>query len=292
MSNTGNYVITTDSTCDMPRKYYEDNGISVIDLSYVLSGKTYKDGDGSLSPAEFYRQIREQKAMPSTTQINPDEYLIFFEEILQKGFNILHISFSSALSGSGNNAKLIATDLNETYGEQRVIVVDSLCASMGEGLLLSQAVELKKQGMGWEELARWVEDNKLKVCHYFTVDSLFHLLRGGRVSKASAIVGSVLGIKPILHVDDNGKLIPIDKVRGRKTSVDTLLNYMVEKAAPDYSGPVFISHGDSVEDAKYLAQKIEEKFPVKEFTIHFIGPVIGTHSGPGTLALFFIGSSR
>lgn len=285
------FVLTTDSGCDLPRQYYKDHSIDVIDMSYVLNEKTYKDGDESMPPQVFYQKIREH-AMPSTTQINPEEFTEFFEKHLVDGSNVLHLSFSSGLSGSYNSAVIAAGELNEKYGAEKVIVVDTLCASMGEGLLLDLVNAKKNEGVGFHELAEWAEDHKLKICHCVTVDNLFHLLRGGRVSKASAIVGSVLGIKPIIHVDPMGKLVPIDKIRGRNAAIDTLLQMMIKRTDGKYNGRVFISHGDCIDDANYLAQKIKDQFGVQEIMIHFIGPVIGAHSGPGTLALFFEGKNR
>ena len=284
------FVITSDNTCDMPEEFYLAHDVRLLVLSYTVEGVRYGLGQ-NMDPKEFYRKMRGGE-MPQTQQATPMQAEEFFEGFLKDGKSVLHISFSSALSGSYNSACLAAKELNEKYGEGAVRVVDSRCASMGEGLLLYYAVQMKEAGRSREEILSWLEENKLRLCHYFTVDDLNHLHRGGRVSKATAIIGSMLGIKPILHVDDEGRLIPIGKVRGRKQSLDALVGHM-EKLTDGIENPVvFISHGDCEEDALYVREQVKKRLHIPDFMVNFIGPTIGTHSGPGTVALFFLGRNR
>lgn len=232
--------------------------------------------------------------MPTTSQVNPQQYRDYFTEFLKEDRNLLYISFSSGLSGSCGNAVLAADELMEENEGCRIVVVDSRCASMGEGLLVHKAVQMKKQGKSMEETAEYLNGLVPHLTHVFTVDDLNHLYRGGRVSRAAAVVGTIAGIKPILHVDDEGHLIPISKIRGRKKSLNALVDYMEEKTKgyPGKNDIIFISHGDALADAEYVKAEIEKRFGIKEFMINHIGPTIGAHSGPGTIALFFEGSSR
>lgn len=287
------YVITTDNNSDLPEHYYEENGIGCVYLSYAINGKTYTKGE-FLPVAEFYRQMREG-AMPTTAQVNPEDARALIEPYLKEGKDVLHIAFSSGLSGSYNSSRLAVEELREEYPDRKIYAVDSLCASLGQGLLVHCAVQKKKEGLSIEELQRWVEDHKLNLVHAFTVDDLDHLYRGGRVSKTTAVVGGMLNIKPVLHVDNAGKLIPIGKVRGRKKSLLALVDYMKEKIG-SYAGScdtIFLSHGDCTDDAQFVADKVKETFPnVKNVMINHVGATIGAHSGPGTVALFFLGDER
>lgn len=286
------FVIATDSCADLPKEFLVENQIPCLSLSFTINDKTYSGiGNNTLDPAEFYSLMRAG-SMPKTQQINPDQAETAFEEILKEGNDILFLAFSSGLSGSCNSCKIAATSLSEKYPQQKIIVIDTLAASLGEGLLVYYAVEMKKQGKTIDEIAEWVETHKLNLCHMFTVDDLFHLHRGGRVSKASAIIGSMLGIKPVLHVDNEGHLIPIGKVRGRKASLLALVDHM-EKRIEGFENPIiFISHGDSWEDARFVAKEVEKRFGIKQNLIYYVSPVIGSHSGPGTVALFFLGKER
>lgn len=286
------YVITTDSTVDLPKEYLQKKQITYLPLSYTIDGSTYKDMEG-LSHKEFFEHIRNG-SMPTTSQVNPDEAKAEFEPILKEGNDILHIGFSSGLSGSYNSAAIAAKELASKYPEAKITVIDSLCASMGEGLLLMKAIERKNQGMDMDELAAWVEENKLHVCTFVTVDDLFHLQRGGRVSKASAIIGTVVQIKPIIFLDNDGRLQVIGKERGRKKSLNKLVSMMGEhlKGWEDKNELVTIAHGDCIEDAEYVAEQIKEKYGIKEVMINGIGTVIGSHTGPGVVALFFMGNER
>lgn len=284
------FFITTDSTVDLPKEYLEENHNLVLSLAYILEGTTYEDMNG-LPYKEFYDKVRAG-ALPTTSQINPEQAQEAFETILKEGKDILHIGFSSGLSGSYNSARIAAEELANTYPEAKVIVIDSLCASMGEGLLLYKANEMKKKGCGIEGIAAWVTENRLNICHNFTVDDLNHLHRGGRVSKATAVIGTMVNIKPVLHVNNEGKLVSVGKVRGRKKSLNELADRM-EKQIEGFENDIFmISHGDCLEDAEYVAEQVRTRFGIQNVMINPIGPVIGTHAGPGTIALFFMGHPR
>lgn len=286
------FIITSDTTADLPRDYVEKNEIGILAMSFQMEGKDYS-GDEELDIKEFYDKMRNG-LMPTTSQINPTQAKSKFEEYLKSGYDVLHISFSSGLSGSYNNTRIASIELNDEYKKNKVVVVDSLSVSLGEGLLVNKAVELRNEGKSIDEVAMWLEENKLKVCQHFTVNDLNHLYRGGRVSRATAILGSVIGVKPIIHVDNEGKLIPIAKVRGRKQSLTKLIDNM-EKTIGSYKAEnktVFISHGDAYEEALALGERIKEKFGVESIMISPIGPIIGSHSGPGTVAVFFMGEKR
>lgn len=288
------YIITTDSTCDLPKSYIKENNIRVLPLTYVLEGVTYNI-DKTLPINEFYGKMKNG-AMPTTSQVNPEEAKEAFLSILEDGVGILHIAFSSGLSGSYNSARIAAEELREENPEYEIYVIDSLCASLGEGMLVHKAVKLKEQGKTIQETVKWLEANKLHVCHNFTPDDLNHLYRGGRVSKTAAILGTMANVKPVLHVDDEGHLIPLSKVRGRKKSLVTLVDNM-EKQIGGYieenkRDGVFIGHGDVEEDARFVADLVKERFGIESFLINYVGPVIGSHTGPGIMALFFMGEKR
>lgn len=289
-----NFVITTDTTSDLPKDYISKHNIQVLPLTYVLEGITYTQDNG-LEFSEFYDKMKNG-SMPTTSQVNPSQAKEVFEKLYKDGFDILHIAFSSALSGSYSSAKIAAEEMMEENADCKIIVIDSLCASLGEGLLIHKAVLLKEKGKTIDEIAEWIEENKLHVCHNFTPMDLFHLYRGGRVSKTAAILGTMINVKPILHVDNEGRLIPISKVRGRKKSLITLVDNM-EKQIGAYTEEnkldgVFIGHGDTPEDAQFVADLIKERFGIESFLIDYVGPVIGAHTGPGILALFFMGEAR
>ncbi|MDO4648486.1 MAG: DegV family protein [Eubacteriales bacterium] len=287
-----NYVITTDNNSDLPESYMEEHGIGCVFLSYSIDGKQYNHED-FLSNPEFYRLMREG-SMPTTAQANPESVKEMMTTYLEKGLDILHISFSSGLSGTCNSSRIAAEELQEEYPDRKIVIVDSLAASLGEGLLVHYVLKQKENGATLEEAAKWAEDHKLNMVHLFTVDNLFHLHRGGRVSKTTAIVGSMLNIKPILHVDDEGHLTPLDKVRGRKKSLNTLFDLMDQYIGSykDSCDTVFISHGDCQEEAEYLMGKVKERYQLNVELINYVGATIGAHSGPGTMALFFMGDHR
>lgn len=287
-----NFNITTDSTCDLPASYLAEHGIETLSLNYLLDGETY-GGGREMDPKAFYSTMREGK-MPTTNACNPLDAKECFLKYIKQGKAVLHIAFSSGLSASYNNARLAAEELMEEYPDARIRVIDSLCASLGEGLLIHKAAVMRENGGSFEETADWVEQNRLHICHQFTVDDLFHLHRGGRVSKATAVMGTMINVKPVLHVDNEGHLIPLSNVRGRKKSLNKLVDNMAEaiKGYEQQNDIVFISHGDCEEEARYVASVVKERFGIEKFLFNFVGPTIGAHSGPGTLALFFVGSKR
>lgn len=286
------FIICTDNTADLPEEYRRQNNIPTVNLAYILDGVTYGKGK-ELAPGDFYASVRNG-SMPTTSQVNPEEGREFLERYTCQGKDVLYIAFSSGLSGTYNSMRLAAEAVAEEGGGGKAVVVDSLCASLGEGLLVHYAVKMKNEGKSLEETADWLEAHKRNIVHIFTVDDLFHLHRGGRVSKATAVLGSMINIKPILHVDDEGHLINIDKARGRKKSLQKLVDYMDEHMG-EYrtkQDSVFISHGDCEKDAEYVADMVRERFGVQTFLVNYVGPTIGAHSGPGTMALFFLGDKR
>ena len=289
------YVILTDSTTDLSPELISELELEVIPMEFSIGDKAYLNyPDGrDIGFKEFYDQVRAG-AMPHTAQITIAAYMDRAEPILQQGKDLLILAFSSALSGTYQSAQLAAEELRPKYPDAKIIAVDSRAASMGEGLLAFHAAKKRAGGMPIEELAKWLEDNRDHLCHWFTVDDLNHLKRGGRVSSAAALFGTLLGIKPVLHVDDEGRLIPVSKVRGRRQSLDAMAAKLEETFDRSTPQTIFISHGDAAEDAGYLANQIKERLGslVKEIVIHYIGPVIGSHSGPGTVALFFLGSHK
>ncbi len=286
------YIIISDSTTDLTDQMAKDLEVSILPLSFTIDGKTYKNYlDGrEMSNAGFYTKLKQGK-MSTTSQLNSEDFKEVFEPILESGKDILYIGFSSGLSGTYQSSNIAKSELEEKYPNSKIYCVDSRCASMGEGLLVHLAVEQKRKGLNIDELQSWLTTNIPKLCHWFTVDDLHHLKRGGRVSAAAALVGTMLGIKPVLHVDDEGHLIPVSKIRGRRASLDALVAQMEKTAIDPKSQTVFISHGDSLEDAKYVGSLIKNKLGSK-VVINEIGPVIGAHSGPGTIALFFLGEKR
>ncbi|MGI8256930.1 DegV family protein [Blautia difficilis] len=286
------YVITTDNNSDLPEEYLKDHGVGCMYLSYSMDGKNYTH-ENFLPEHEFYEAMRNG-SMPTTAQVNPENAKALLEPYLKEGKDILHIAFSSGLSGTYNSSRIAAEELMEEYPDRKIIVVDSLSASLGQGLLVWLAQQKKELGQTLEDVADWVEKNKLKMVHLFTVDDLNHLYRGGRVSRTTAIVGSMLNIKPVLHVDNEGKLTAIGKVRGRKKALQELIKLMDEKIGSFGADcdTIFISHGDCEQDAQYVAAKVKEKYNIKNIIINQVGATIGAHSGPGTMALFFVGDVR
>lgn len=265
----------------------------MLSLTYTINDTTYS-WEHPLPVKEFYDCMR-QGSLPTTSQANPEEAAAVFEKIInEQNADILHIAFSSGLSGSYNSARLAAEELSEKYPDRKIIVIDSLCASLGEGLLVHKAVTLKEQGHTLEETADWIEANKLHLVHNFTVNDLFHLYRGGRVSKTAAFLGTMISLKPLLHVDDEGHLIPLSKVRGRKKSLIALVDAMEKQIGSwrDKNDTIFISHGDCIEDAQYVADLIKDRFGYESFLINHVGPTIGAHTGPGVVALFYMGDYR
>ena len=287
------YKILTDSTTDLSPQLVAQTGVTVLPMTYTIGEKSYRNDpeETDLSSGDFYDMLRGG-AMSTTSQINVETFREVAGKMARDGFDVLYVGFSSGLSGTFNSARIAFEDLSAEYPEHKFLAVDSLCASMGEGLLVYHAAQQQKAGRSIEETARWLEENKLHLAHWFTVDDLNHLKRGGRVSGAAAFFGTMLNIKPVLHVDDAGHLIPMEKVRGRKASLDALVAHMEKDAVDPASQTVFISHGDCHADAEYVADLVREKFGTQDIRIHSIDPVIGSHSGPGTVALFYLGRTR
>lgn len=285
-------IIITDSCSDLPLEYVRKRDLPILSFTFNYMGEDRKDDLGqTLSYTDFYNGIREGH-MSTTSQVNSHTYVDFFRPYVELGKPIIYMCFSSALSGSYNNAVMARQMLLEEYPEASISIIDTLSASMGQGLLVHLALELRDQGFGYKEIIEWIENNKRRLAHWFTVDDLEHLRRGGRLSGAAAFIGSILSIKPILHVDSEGRLVPVSKVKGRKKSLKSLLEKMQETAVNPEQQTIFISHGDAPEDANYLANMVRDQLGVKNILINHIGPVIGSHSGPGTVALFFFATQR
>ena len=290
MDEKRKYVLLSDSTCDLPPEEVSRMGVKLLRLSFEIDGQSHIDGD--MDYHDFYEKMKKGAAT-KTSQLSPAQEEEAFEEYIKKGFDVLYLSFSSGLSGTYNSACIARENLLEKYPKAKIVVVDSLSASTGEGLLLYLASEKKREGLNIDQLASWIEANKLHIVHLFTVDDLVYLQRGGRISKAAAVAGAILGIKPILHVDDEGRLVKIGTVRGRKQSLKKIIDIMSERIA-GYDNPVIgISHGDCWGDADYIADLAKKKLgqDIKVITA-YTGTVIGAHSGPGTLAFFFMGDKR
>ena len=290
--NKRQFAIVADSACDMPASYYQEKGVELIKLGFMMNDVNYEGEDGeSISEKEFYKLLREG-SMPTTYQVTAEAAKPHVEKYLQQGEDVLILVFSSALSGTANSLVMAAKELSEVYPKRKIRVVDSLCASMGEGLFLDYVVKKADTGATLEETADYAEGLKLNICHFFTVDNLFHLKRGGRVSTATAVVGSVLQIKPIMHVDNQGRLIAIGKAMGRKKSLMTLLDNLFEVAELGEDDPIFISHGDCIEDVEWTKKQILARKPDAKSMVNYIGAVIGSHSGAGTVAIFCKGKNR
>lgn len=287
------FVIVTDSSADLPAALVKEFGVEVLPLSFTLQGITrhnYPD-DREMDPKEFYRVLRAGE-MATTAAVNVADYTDLIDPILAAGKDVLVLAFSSGLSATYQSSTMAVAELREKYPERKIFTVDTLCASLGQGLLIWHAAEQKKAGKSIEEVRDWTEQNKLHLCHWFTVDDLHFLKRGGRVSAATAVLGSMLHIKPVLHVDDEGHLINVGKARGRAASLTALVDHMEETAIDPGSQIVFISHGDCLAEAEQVAADVKKRFGVKKVVINNVGPVIGAHSGPGTMALFFLGTKR
>lgn len=284
------YQIITDSCCDFTKEMYEKLGLAVVPLMVNFRGQTFPDrNDESLK--DMYAGLRAGE-VATTSAANPGQWQELMEPYLQKGEDLLVLAFSSGLSTTYQSASMAADELRTMYPDRTISVVDSLCASLGEGLLAYYACKKRDEGMPLRELTQWLLDNRLHLCHWFTVDDLMYLKRGGRVSAATAIVGTMLNIKPVLHVDNEGHLINVGKARGRKASIQAMAKKVAELGAGFDNATMFISHGDCPEDAEYLAGLLKEQYGAKEVYINYVGAVIGSHSGPGTLALFFMGEHR
>ena len=293
MSQPYDFTILTDSSADLGEDLVREMDIQVLPLSFTIQDKTYHNypDNRELDPHVFYQMLREGQTA-TTAAVNVEQYLQAMEAELQAGRDVLVLAFSSGLSTTYNSSAIAVAELREKYPERKIFTVDTLCASLGQGLLVWYAVQEKNKGGSIEAVRDWAEAHKLNLCHWFTVDDLHFLKRGGRVSAATAVVGSMLQIKPVLHVDNEGHLINMDKARGRHASLTALVDHMEQTAIDPGAQTVFISHGDCLEEAERVADDVRKRFGVKEIIINNVGPVIGAHSGPGTMALFFMGRER
>ena len=287
------FAIVTDSSCDLPAELAAELELTVLPLSFTIGGKerlNYLDGH-DLPIHDFYEYLRAGEPA-QTSAVNVDSFVGAVEPLLKAGKDILVPAFSSGLSNTYNAARIACEELAAKYPERKVFCVDTLCASLGEGMIIYYAVQKKREGKSIEEVRDWLEQNKLHLCHWFTVDDLKHLKRGGRISPATAFIGGMLNFKPVMHMDDAGHLAAVGKVRGRKASLDAIVDHMEQTATEPQEQTVFISHGDTLEDAEYVGSEVKRRLGVKRVVINDVGPVIGTHSGPGTMALFFFGTHR
>ncbi len=282
------YIITVNSTVDLPKEWLRK--VPIVPLKYTIDGETYEDMDG-LSAKEFFGKLRDGK-MAATSQVNPGEAKEALKPFLEEGKDILHLAFSSALSGTCNSMRIAAEELMEEYPQQKMIVVDTLCACLGEGLLLYYALKRKSEGFSMEETAKWVEENKLHVCHNVTIDDLEHLHRGGRISKTVAVLGGMVKIKPMIHMDDKGALQVIGKERGRRKSLNKIVDTAVKQSKGWENDIIMITHGDCEEDARYVEELVREKMGIDQILVNNIGTVIGSHTGPGVVAVFCMGDKR
>ena len=284
------YQIITDSCCDLPAEKISELNIRVIPLTLLLRGESRLD-PVTHETKEVYDGLRAGESA-STSAVNPEGWTSVIEPVLKEGKDALVLTFSSGLSTTYQSAVIAANELAEQYPDRKINVVDTLCASLGQGLLVMYACQKRDEGLDLDQLTQWVDENKGNLCQWFTVDDLMYLKRGGRVSAATALVGTMLKIKPVLHVDEEGHLINVAKVRGRKASIEALANKLGQLGLPGKNDLITICHGDCIDDAKYLEQLLKEQYGTKEVFIGYTGAVIGSHSGPGTLAIFFLGNKR
>ena len=288
-----NYTIITDSSCDLPDSLVKELELEVLPLAFIMDGKTYRNypDNREMAPKDFYNKQREG-SMATTNAVNVGEAADAMEAVLKRGEDVLALAFSSGLSTTCNSFQIAAGDLAEQYPDRKIFVVDTLCASLGQGMFVYQAARLRQAGKSMEEVRDWAEQNRLNQCHWFTVNDLFFLKKGGRVSAATAVVGTMLQIKPVMHVDNEGHLIKVDTARGRKASLNALVDKVGELADNPAAQTMFISSSDCQEDAQYVADQIKARYGTEEIIINSIGPVIGAHTGPGCVALFFTGKHR
>lgn len=287
------YVIVTDSAGNLPDEIIEKYNIEIVSLSYIMGGverKTYVKGEKTDLKA-FYEKLRN-KEDSKTSLVPPEDFERTFENIAKEGKDILYIGFTSGLSGTYQSSVIAADLVREKYPDVRIVTVDTLCASIGQGLMVYYAVLMQEEGKSIDEIVTWIEENKLKMCHWVTVDDLFFLKRGGRVSATTAIAGTMLGIKPIIKVDNDGKLATVGKVRGRKQAINHLVEQFEKNAVDADNQIIGVVHGDCQDDADYLISEIKKRCKAKNYVCNYLDYVIGSHAGPGTLALFFLGKER
>ena len=286
------FWIVADSSTDFPLSYIEkQKKLKIIPLTYEIDGQVFVPTGEDKETKAFYTSLREEK-IATTAQINIQNWKDTLLPLVEKGEKVLCLPFSSGLSGTCAAAFSAKEEIDKKHPNNQLIVIDTLAASLGHGLLVHYALQKREEGQSIQEIATWIKENLLHIAHWFTVDDLQFLRRGGRVSTASAYIGSILKVKPVLHVDNNGLLIPMEKVQGRKKSLKALFTKVEETAVNPQDQIIFISHGDCLEDAQYLESLLKEQLGVKEVMIGLIGPVIGSHSGPGTVAVFFLASQR
>jgi len=284
------YRIITDSCCDFPKDLQATLDIDMVNLTLLFRGNELTDPtDAEIKT--MYDALRAGESA-STSAVNPQGWKNAMEPVVASGKDVLVMAFSSGLSTTYQSAVIAADELMEAYPGRTIKVVDTLSASLGQGLYVWYACKKRDEGLSLDALYAWCEDNKFSIAHWFTVDDLMFLKRGGRISSTTALLGTMLNIKPVLHMDDNGKLISVSKTRGRKSALDALVKKLETDGIPGENDTIFISHGDCLEDAQYVAQKCKERCGVKEVVIGFVGAVIGSHSGPGTVALFYLGKNR
>ncbi len=284
-----NYVLITDSACDILPEKLAEWKVEMIPLAYLFTDTGKEQLDHEEPIREFYKSMRDGR-VAKTSSVNESRFVDAFTPILEAGKDLIYLAFSSGLSVTCENGKKVAATLQEKYPDRKIVVIDSLAASAGQGLFVYLAVQNRDSGMSLEDNARALEAYVLHVCHWFTVDDLVYLKRGGRISRTTALLGTALNVKPVLHVDNEGHLIKMTQVRGRKKSIRKMAERLGETILPD--SPIFISHGDCAEDAEMLKEILEKEYGKEVTLINWIGSVIGAHSGPGTLALFFLGTER
>ncbi len=287
------FTIITDSCCDLPSQMAEKLGIRVMPLTVIINGTEYANylDEREITFKDFYKKMREE-AESSTSAMNGESLKTAIEEEVAGNKDVLVLSFSSALSNTYNVAAQTVQEMSKKYPDSKIYAVDTLAASMGQGLLVYLACKQKEKGKSIDEVKAYVEDNKLNLAHWFTVDDLHFLKRGGRISKATAILGTMLSIKPVLHVDNEGRLISMFKTRGRSAALNKIAEEMENTVTEPEKQTIFISHGDCMDDVNKLIDIIKSKIKVKDIVVNYVGPVIGSHSGPGTVALFFMGNKR
>ncbi len=287
------YTIITDSAANLTDEFIEQHDLDIISLMFRVDDQefySYQKGVKT-NNKKYYDMLREGKVI-TTALISYKTCSDMFEKALSQGNDVFYIGFSSGLSGSYNVSCLVADELREKYPDRKIYAIDSLCASLGQGLLVYYALKKQQEGMEIDELYKWIEDFKFNICHWFSVDDLMFLKRGGRISSTTAIAGTILGIKPVLHVDNAGKLVNVSKVRGRKAALEAVVKEAEKTIIDPQDQVIFISHGDCIDDANYVADLVRKRLGIDDIMINYVDPVIGAHSGPGTIALFFVGKTR
>lgn len=285
------YQIITDSCCDFTEAMYREQNVLCVPLTVTFKGESHTNFSDEAAVKAFYDELR-CGVTATTSAANPDDWCRVMQPVLQEGRDILILAFSSGLSTTYQSAVIAAKDLRQQYPERTIHVVDTLAAALGQGLLVWYACKRRDEGMSLQELTQWVEENKLHLCHWVTVDDLAHLKRGGRISATTALVGTMMNIKPIIHVDDEGHLINVARVRGRKPATEYIASKLGELGQGYDNETVFIAHGDCPEEAAALEAIVKEKYGVKYVYTGYVGPVIGAHTGPGVLVVFFMGTKR